>query len=194
MWAKLLPWSVRRPLAFCILIFSSETTGPIWTKLWLNNPWVVSFQNYVQQPQPPTKMATIAKNRTFGKKSSPLKLLCQLGPNYGGIVFRWSTFRIISDNPGRQPRWPPLLKIENLAKNPLKIISSENSGPVGPKQRWNGLYMVHFQNCFRWPRPPSKMAAISGHSFNIGPYGKNVLKIFPETSKPILSKYGMDGP
>jgi hypothetical protein len=23
------------------------------------------------------------------------------------------------------------------------------------------------------------MAAVSGHSFNIGPYGKNVLKIFP---------------
>jgi hypothetical protein len=38
------------------------------------------------------------------------------------------------------------------------------------------------------------MAAISGHNFNIGPYGKNVLKIFSETSEPILSKHGVDGP
>ena len=33
--------------------------------------------------------------------------------------------------------------------------------------------MVPFQNCIRWTRSPSKMAAVSGHSFNIGPYGKN---------------------
>jgi hypothetical protein len=32
-------------------------------------------------------------------------------------------FRIQSDDPNRQPRCPPLLKIENLAKNHLKIIS-----------------------------------------------------------------------
>jgi hypothetical protein len=33
----------------------------------------------------------------------------------------------VSDDPGRQPRWPPLLKIENSAKNYLKIISSETA-------------------------------------------------------------------
>jgi hypothetical protein len=34
--------------------------------------------------------------------------------------------------------------------------------------------------------PPSKMVAFSGHSFNIGPYGKKCFKIFSfETSKPI---------
>jgi hypothetical protein len=32
------------------------------------------------------------------------------------------------------------LKIEiNLAKNNLKIISSETTGPIGPKLWWNGL-------------------------------------------------------
>jgi hypothetical protein len=36
--------------------------------------------------------------------------------------------------------------------------------------------MVNFQNYIQWSRPPSKMAIISEHSFNIGPYGKYVLK------------------
>ena len=64
-------WSsvIRLSLAFCILINSSETTGPIWTKLWWNGPWVVPFQNCVRQFPPPTKMAAITKNRKFGKKS-----------------------------------------------------------------------------------------------------------------------------
>jgi hypothetical protein len=42
----------------------------------------------------------------------------------------------VSDDPSRQPRYPPLLKIENLAKNHLKIISSETTGQslvqIGP--------------------------------------------------------------
>jgi hypothetical protein len=33
------------------------------------------------------------------------------------------------------------------------------------------INVVYFQNCVRWPRPPSKMAAMSRHSFNIEPYG-----------------------
>jgi hypothetical protein len=28
----------------------------------------------------------------------------------------------------------------------------------------------NFQNYIQWPKTPSKMATISGHSFNIGPY------------------------
>jgi hypothetical protein len=32
-----------------------------------------------------------------------------MGPNYGGMVSRWSPFRILSDDPGRQPRCPPLI-------------------------------------------------------------------------------------
>jgi hypothetical protein len=43
---------------FHILIFSSETTGPIATKLWWNGPWMAPFQNCVR---PPTKMATKLK-------------------------------------------------------------------------------------------------------------------------------------
>jgi hypothetical protein len=124
-------------------IIFSETAGPIGPKLWWNGLQMVFFENCVWRPRPPTKIAAVNKNRKFGKKSlkklSPLKLLGQLGPNYGGMVFRWSSFRIVSDDPDCQPRWPPLLKIENSAKNHLKIISSETAGPIGPKLWWNGL-------------------------------------------------------
>ena len=41
---ELLPSLFIRPSAFHILIFSSETTGPIATKLWWNGPWVAPFQ------------------------------------------------------------------------------------------------------------------------------------------------------
>ena len=44
--------SVVRPSTFHILIFSSETTGPIATKLWWNGPWMARL---------PTKMAAKLK-------------------------------------------------------------------------------------------------------------------------------------
>jgi hypothetical protein len=46
-----------RPLTFHILINSSETTWPIWTKLWWNGPWMAPFQNCVRWSRLPTKMA-----------------------------------------------------------------------------------------------------------------------------------------
>ena len=40
---------IRHSLStFHILIFSSETTGPIATKPWWNGPWMAPFQNCVQ--------------------------------------------------------------------------------------------------------------------------------------------------
>jgi hypothetical protein len=50
-----------RPSTFHILIFSSETTGPIATKLWWNGPWMAPFQNCVRWSRLPTKMATKLK-------------------------------------------------------------------------------------------------------------------------------------
>ena len=40
---------IFRPLlfAFHILIISSETTGPIWTKICMNGASMVSFQNCI---------------------------------------------------------------------------------------------------------------------------------------------------
>jgi hypothetical protein len=37
-----------RPSTFHILISSSETTGPIATKLWWNGPWMAPFQKCVR--------------------------------------------------------------------------------------------------------------------------------------------------
>ena len=55
------PLSVRRPLTFHILINSFEATGPIWTNLWWNGPWMAPFQNCVRRSRLPTKMATKLK-------------------------------------------------------------------------------------------------------------------------------------
>jgi hypothetical protein len=46
---------------FHILIFSSETTGPIATKIWWNGPWMAPFQNCVRWSRLPTKMAAKLK-------------------------------------------------------------------------------------------------------------------------------------
>ena len=50
-----------RPLTFHILTNSSEATGPIWTKLWWNGPWMAPFQICVRWSRLPTKMATKLK-------------------------------------------------------------------------------------------------------------------------------------
>ena len=67
--------SVVRPSTFHILIFSSETTGPIATKLWWSGP----LQNCVRWCRLPTKMAAKLKIEKRGdeikKISSSLKLL-----------------------------------------------------------------------------------------------------------------------
>ena len=52
---------IRLSLAFYILINSSKTTGPIWTKLWWNGPWMAPFQNCVRWSWLSTKMATNLK-------------------------------------------------------------------------------------------------------------------------------------
>ena len=60
--------SVVRPSTFHILIFSSETTGPIATKLWWNGPWMTPFQNCVRWSRLPTKMAATLKIEKRGMK------------------------------------------------------------------------------------------------------------------------------
>ena len=59
---------VHRPLTFHILINSSEATGPIWTKLWWNGPWMAPFQNCVRWSRLPTKMAAKLKIEKRGMK------------------------------------------------------------------------------------------------------------------------------
>ena len=59
-------WASIRPFTFHILINSSEATGPIWTKLWWNDPWMAPFQKYVRWSRLPTKMATKLKTEKRG--------------------------------------------------------------------------------------------------------------------------------
>jgi hypothetical protein len=54
-----LPSLFVRPSTFHILIFSSETAGPIATKLWWNGPWVAPLKNSNQDGHQ-------AKNRKKG--------------------------------------------------------------------------------------------------------------------------------
>jgi hypothetical protein len=58
--------SVVRPSTFHILIFSSEITGPIATKLWWNGPWMAPFQKCVRWSWLPTKMAAKLKIEKMG--------------------------------------------------------------------------------------------------------------------------------
>ena len=39
------------------------------------------------------------------------------------------------------------------------LIYSETTGPIATKLWWNGPWMAPFQNCVRWSRLPTKMAA-----------------------------------
>ena len=84
---------VNRPFTIHIFIFSSETAGPISTKLCWNGPWMVPFQNYIRGLDRPSNMAAVTKNRKSGvvlEKSSPPKLLSQLKPNFGEMVLRYT--------------------------------------------------------------------------------------------------------
>ena len=49
---------------------------------------------------------------TITKKSSPLKPLGQLRPNFGGMVLWQSTSKFVSGSPDLQPTWLLLLKIK----------------------------------------------------------------------------------
>ena len=60
-WASVVCRPSVRPLTFHILINSSEATGPIWTKLWWNGPWMAPFQNCVRWSRLPAKMAAKKK-------------------------------------------------------------------------------------------------------------------------------------
>jgi hypothetical protein len=84
------PSSVVRPSTFHILIFSSETTGPIATKLWWNDPWMAPFQNCVRWSRLPIKMATKLKIEKRGVKFFKNLLLCNYWANLNQTLLKWS--------------------------------------------------------------------------------------------------------
>ena len=91
MWSFFIPWnpsSVHRLSTVFILIFSSETIGPIWTKHWWNGPWIVPFQSCIsgKDKLPILKI----EKRRFLKDIFSSKTAEQINPKLSGRVLRWS--------------------------------------------------------------------------------------------------------
>ena len=54
----------------------------------------------------------------------------------------------------------PIMQIRKKGGwNFKKIFSSETTEPISTKLCWNDSWMAPFQNCVRWSRLPTKMAA-----------------------------------
>ena len=74
---------------------------------------MVDFQNDVRQFQFLTKMAAIAElSLTLNLMGNSLKffsleVVAHLIPKFSEMVTRWVPYRIVSDDPTRQPRWLP---------------------------------------------------------------------------------------
>ena len=55
--------------------------------------------------------------------------------------------------------WPIMQIRKKGGWNLKKIFSSETTEPISTKFCWNYSWMAPFQNCVRWSRFPTKMAA-----------------------------------
>ena len=55
--------------------------------------------------------------------------------------------------------WPIMQIRKKGGWNFKKIFSSENTEPISTKLCWNDSWMAPFQNCVRWSRLQTKMAA-----------------------------------
>ena len=84
------PFFIKCPSTFHILIFSSETTGPIATKLWWNSPWIAPFQNCGGWSGLPTKMATKLKIEKRGDGIKKNLLLWNYWANLNQTLLKWS--------------------------------------------------------------------------------------------------------
>ena len=104
--------------------------------------------------------ASVVHPSTITKKSSPLKPLDQLRPNFGGMVLRRSPSKIVSDSPDLQPTWLLLLEIKK-GDEILKICISETTGPIETKLYLFSPWVIPFQNCVRQSRPPANMATVA---------------------------------
>ena len=91
--------SVVRPLAFHILIYSSETTGPNGEPNLAESIYIrssIKFLHFVpfrQQIWPPR--AILVSDWLMLKKSSPLKLFGQMEPNLAGSIYLRSSIKLL---------------------------------------------------------------------------------------------------
>ena len=106
---ELLPSLFVRPLTFHILIFSSETTGPIaaLVECSLGVPLPKLCLVIPNSNQDGHQAKSRKKGDENFKKSSPLKLLSQSQPNFAEMILGWSPSKIVSGISDLRPRWPP---------------------------------------------------------------------------------------
>jgi hypothetical protein len=157
---------------------------------------MVNFQNYIQWPKPPSKMATISGHsfqyvrwrrpswmevrvtehnfENWPLKDHPCHVCYKLAYCLQRKLFL-NMFAIGSyvKTMLHRRRFLNIFPIGSyvMGKNVL------NSSPLKPVSQYSkhgidGPYVVNFQNCIQWSRSRFKMAAVSEHSFNIGPLGK----------------------
>jgi hypothetical protein len=159
---------VRRPSStFHILIFSSETTGPIATKLWWNGPWMVPFQTCVRWSRLPTKMAAKIKIAALVlvKMSSNFSCSYMARSSLTYIPFFLWNFSFSRFIPIMQIRH--ILIKDHIKSSPLKPLSQIKPNLVGMVPGWvpfknvsdsPGLHPSHMatvtknRNFFKWPK------------------------------------------
>ena len=120
-----LPASINFP----ILIFCSRTTGPNWTELGCDTPWMVLFQKCVHWSCPTSKMAAMASDwlknlkslksffyRTTGFHESKFGSLVQ-------ILLGQFPIKILSVDPINYS-WPPWLIMQFFFQPDLKFLTS----------------------------------------------------------------------
>jgi hypothetical protein len=106
------------------IITGARRQDPIWYRMsWYRPPIYFRLFSYFWHILLGKYMVTLTErfSDTSGSidwctGTCTMKLPGQMDPNYGEMVFRWSPFRIISDNPAHQRRWWPFLKIEDSQK------------------------------------------------------------------------------
>ena len=89
---------------------------------------------------------------------SSQKLQILLKPKCTWMFIGWSSTKFTFFVPIWNSKWR-LFNIEPYRKNVSKRFFSETTWTIETKLCWNNSWMAPFQNCVRWSRLPTKMAA-----------------------------------
>jgi hypothetical protein len=126
-----------------IKIFSSETTGPIATKLWWNDPWTAPFQNCVRWSRLPTGWTA---GHIFGREPSNdylIKILFLLSKWFQTRRFLWE--------------FPIGSYVKLSSASPLKLLSQSRPNFTEMILGWfPSKFMSGISDLWpRWPPQPN---------------------------------------